>query len=154
MNELMMLKASPFDCFANAILDPRFNKWFTVFITIVVVMMIFDILTGYLKAFVTKEVSSKIGSKGLAKKIANVTAFLFGAFVDICAIVFSGSFLNILRIDCSFMCVIGGYITCNECISIVENLSKISPNMFPKWVTKFFKEVKSNIDNLGEKPKK
>lgn len=148
---MILLRASnPFECFVDAVSDANFQKWFAVFISILMVCMLMDLGTGYMKAVVTKELSSKIGNKGLIKKIANMVAFLFGALIDICAIVFRGSFVNIFTIDCSFMCIIGGYIVANECISIIENLSKISPNIMPSWIKKFFKEVKNNIDDIGE----
>lgn len=150
---IMMLKTSPFDTVANAIMSSTFQKWFAVFLSLIMILMVFDLITGYMKAFVTKELSSKVGSKGLMKKLANLIAFLFGALIDICAIVFDGTFVNILTVNVSFMCIIGGYIAANECISVIENLSKVSPNLFPKWVKKFFKEVKDNIDNVGDSNK-
>jgi len=80
------------------------------------IFMILDYFTGVLKGFITKQASSKIGAKGIAKKLM------------ILIIVIQASILQNLISD-SFPLrdmVIMFYI-CNEGISLLENLSQFIP---------------------------
>ena len=97
--------------------------------------MILDYITGCLVAIVKKELSSKIGFKGIAKKVL------------IMALVAVGHILDTHILGGSAFCrsaVIGFYIA-NEGISILENAGELGIPL-PKKLIAVLKQLKSKDD--------
>ena len=94
-----------------------FGAWDTILWALVVVM-VFDYVTGIIKAVYTKTMSSKAGFKGLLKKVS--TLIIVG-LANVIQVVTGGN-VPLREV------VIVFYIA-NEGISILENLSEILPNM-------------------------
>lgn len=113
------------------------------------VMLIFiaiDYITGVLKGIYKKEVSSKVGTKGLIKKVSYILAIIIGASLD--KIILEHSLktpLSIFNIPLSFRDIIAFSIVGNEGISIAENLAEINI-LVPSSVKKFLKQLKQNED--------
>jgi len=91
-----------------------------------------DYITGLMAAkYRGKSWDSKVGVKGIFKKIGMWFLVLVGFMMDI-LISYSVSQLGIeLPINCLVACVVAIWIVCNEFISILENLSDMHVNLPP-----------------------
>ena len=78
-----------------------------------IVAIILDYLSGVIKAYVTKELSSKIGFKGLVKKVGVLVIVMLSVLVD--QITGSTGAIRTLVIY---------YFVANEGLSILENLAQ------------------------------
>lgn len=117
-------------------IDLRFKYLITV--------IILDIITGLIKAFIKKEINSSISFKGILKK--------FSYFVILSISVILGNILginNILRDIVIYSLIL------NEIISILENITEVGIKM-PKVLMTSLKVFSSQIEeenNLLEKEK-
>lgn len=104
-----------------------------------ITFMILDYITGCLVAIVQKELSSKVGFKGIAKKVI------------ILALVAVGHILDIHVLSGGAVCrsaVIGFYLA-NEGISILENAGELGIPL-PKKLIAVLKQLKSKDDEESE----
>lgn len=111
--------------------------------------IVFDIITGLIRAKITGEpINSKTGTIGFWKKLALLLGMFFGIFLD----VFIPIMLNMVTITIPFKLpigtIIGCYITLNESISILENLNK-SGVILPKWIKTMLKGTKETINEVN-----
>lgn len=97
--------------------------------------MILDYITGCFVAIVKKELSSKIGFKGIAKKVLIMALVAVGHILDT-HILGGGAFCR--------SAVIGFYIA-NEGISILENAGELGIPL-PKKLIAVLKQLKSKDD--------
>ena len=100
-----------------------------------ITFMILDYITGCLVAIVQKELSSKVGFKGIAKKVI------------ILALVAVGHILDVHVLGGGVVCrsaVIGFYIA-NESISILENAGELGIPL-PKKLIAVLKQLKEKDD--------
>lgn len=104
--------------------------------------MILDYITGCLVAIVKKELSSKIGFKGIAKKVLIMALVAVGHILDT-HILGGGAFCR--------SAVIGFYIA-NEGISILENAGELGIPL-PKKLIAVLKQLKSKDDEESEDDK-
>lgn len=94
-----------------------FGGWL-MFIGVVLALVVLDYITGMLAAKVTGTLSSKVGYKGIPKKLLIITMVVAAAFLDIAIRVYVNPSLAVcLGIACSFYAV-------NEGLSILENLGR------------------------------
>lgn len=113
---------------------------------IMVIFIVVDYASGYLKGIYKKEISSKIGYRGLVKKSSYMLAVIIGASLD--RLIYTSSFnipITIFNIPVSFRDLIILSIIGNEGISIVENLGEMNI-LIPEPIKKFFKQLKQNND--------
>lgn len=113
---------------------------------VMLIFIVIDYITGVLKGIYKKEVSSKVGTKGLIKKVSYILAIIIGASLD--KIILEHSLkmpLSIFNIPLSFRDIIAFSIVGNEGISIVENLAEMNI-LIPNSVKKFLKQLKQNDD--------
>lgn len=103
--------------------------------------MILDYITGCLVAIVKKELSSKIGFKGIAKKVLIMALVAVGHILD--THILGGAFCR--------SAVIGFYIA-NEGISILENAGELGIPL-PKKLIAVLKQLKSKDDEESEDDK-
>ena len=94
-----------------------------VIIVITCCFMFMDIITGFIQAVVNKCVDSQVMKTGLFHKCGFLLAIALGCLCE----------YSMLYIDLGFNApiqdVVCGYIIVMELISILENLSKISPEL-------------------------
>ena len=126
-------------------------KQYYMIVIFVMLVVVFDWITGLIKARVTGErVNSKKATVGFWKKVALFVALFFGFFLDY----FIPYMINNVGIEMPvtalFGMIFGCYIVINECISIAENLYMINPAILPKWVTKMLSAAKEQIDRKGD----
>ncbi len=100
--------------FLGSIFEFLFNKSGGLFI-VLVVAVILDFITGICLAVYQKKLSSKIGYKGISKKIAIFVLVAVSNVIDTYLMDSSG-FL-------STVCAV--FYISNECISIIENSAKM-----------------------------
>ena len=103
---------------------------------IFILAIILDIITGYIKAVVVKDLDSKVGLKGILKHL---------------------SVIGLVFLVCPYLWLMGYggiavfliySITITYTISIVENYDVIAPNTLPKSIGQFFRRTKENIDKM------
>ena len=103
---------------------------------IFILAVILDIISGYIKAGVSKDLDSKVGLKGILKHL---------------------SVIGLVFLVCPYLWLMGYggiavfliySITITYTISIVENYDVIAPNTLPKSIGQFFRRTKENIDKM------
>ena len=103
---------------------------------IFILAVILDIISGYIKAGVTKDLDSKVGLKGILKHLSVV-----GLVFLVCP------YLWLMGYEGIAVFLIYS-ITITYAISIVENYDVIAPNTLPKSIGQFFRRTKDDIDKM------
>lgn len=98
-------------------------------------LIVLDYATGILCAILEKRLSSEVGFKGILKKVLMLVVVSISYTIDLHLLSDSG----VLRSS-----VIGFYLV-NECISILENISKVGVPL-PKKLKDVLKQLKSKGD--------
>lgn len=111
-----------------------FGGWDLAMLTLITFIVI-DYLTGLLKAFVTKEISSAIGYKGIAKKGGIFVVLIISVALD--RLLNTGNWV-FRTLTCFF------YIA-NEGISIIENLAAIGVPI-PYKIIEVLAQIKDSSD--------
>ena len=124
-----------------------FFEQYGILIALVAIAIVFDFITGLLKAKVSEnEVwSSSKCRAGFFKKIALLVALFFGFFLD-WFIPYTLTYVNItLPFAMPFSMVIAFYIVLNESISVCENLYAVNPEIMPQWIVNLLTNVKGKL---------
>lgn len=132
-----------------------FSKQYGVLIALVAVAIVFDLVTGLIKAKVDKNdvFSSSKCAEGLFKKLALLVGMFFGFFLD-WFIPYVLLYVNVeIPFAMPFSMIICFYIVLNESISVCENLYATNPEIMPKWIVRFLTNAKDKLlnDSDGEK---
>ena len=90
---------------------------------ITIAFISFDVLTGWLKAYMTATINSSVMRTGLLRKIGEILAELFGYMCQ-----YSLPLMG-LEIKAPFAGAIATYIVLMETASIIENICAMNPNM-------------------------
>jgi toxin secretion/phage lysis holin len=91
-------------------------------ITVLIIMMIFDYVSGMASAWVTKELSSRIGAMGIVKKVCYLLVVAVGMVVDYIIQAVSTPLGLELAGYSIFGLLVIVWLTLNELISILENM--------------------------------
>ncbi len=110
----------------------------SVYFQILLIIIAFDILTGYLKAFKLKKYNSTIGINGLLRHFVVV---LVMATIGVYA-----RALNQLNISIG-ICM---FFIANYALSLVENWGELGLPL-PSWVKVYFEKMKDDTDKLIKK---
>lgn len=86
---------------------------FDIAIQAVIIAVILDYITGVVKAFVTKELSSTIGFKGIVKKVSILFVIMVAVLID-----------RVTGESGAIRTLVIYYFVANESLSIIENLGK------------------------------
>lgn len=103
------------------------NQWY--YILIPVVIMGFDMLTGFLNAWIKKEVMSSKLRSGITKKFGEMVMIIIALF-----------FYYTIGLPIEIVTCITIYIVVMELISIIENLNKLGVRV-PNWIKKRLNDV-------------
>lgn len=103
---------------------------------IFILAVILDIITGYIKAGVTKDLDSQVGLKGILKHLS-VVGLVFLVCPYLWLMGYGGIAVFLIY-----------SITITYAISIVENYDVIAPNTLPKSIGQFFRRTKEDIDKM------
>ena len=115
--------------------------------------MVLDYLTGMTKAYIFSQLSSRIGVKGILKKLCYMVMVAVGAAVDYLlrgAVIGAGITLDVKLF---FGMLVTVWLTINELISVMENLAAIGVPGFPR-LSKLLERLKNTVskgDNADEK---
>jgi toxin secretion/phage lysis holin len=118
-------------------------------LAVLMVAMAVDYISGMTKAWVTGELSSRVGVLGIIKKVGYLTVICVAAIVD--WLLMSGLHKVGISVGMDFcfgvMCTI--WFIINECISILENLAVIGVPL-PRFLTAMIKRLAAVVDEKGE----
>jgi len=111
-----------------------------VIIIIVLLFILFDILTGLIKAIYKEGLNSTYLRQGLFHKLSEILA-LIGSY----GIEFAIQYIE-LGIDIPVLKCVSGYIALMELISIIENLCEINPRL-SKLFSPYLEKMKGMNDD-------
>ena len=94
--------------------------------------IVFDLLTGIIKAFKNKEYTSSIMREGLFHKCASILCIVLGLMVD-----YAQTFID-LGLTVPVAAAICSYIILMEIGSIIENVCEINPEIMPEKLKSYF----------------
>lgn len=114
-------------------------------IIVLMVMMIIDYLSGMSAAWVHGDLSSKVGAKGIVKKVGYMALIVVAMGVDY--LIYSGIAAANITVNYNmwFGLLVAVWLIINEMISILENLSKLGVPI-PDFLTKIIKRLKNSAE--------
>lgn len=122
-----------------------------IFIPLVVLaaVMIIDYMSGMLKAWGNDELSSKVGLKGIIKKLCYLMLVCVAGVVD--WLIFSGLKQVGISLDFGFCfgLIVVIWLIINELISILENLEALHVPM-PTFLVNIIKHLKQSVETKGD----
>lgn len=102
------------------------------------VFIIIDYITGILRAIYTKELSSKIGAKGIIKKVGYIFIVILAALLD-----------KLLNSTGNIRNIVIYMFIANEGISILENWTSMGIKI-PKILKDKFNDINKDIDDKNK----
>ena len=104
--------------------------------------IVFDVITGFIKALAQKAVDSTALRKGLFHKLSEIVAINFAFLCEYA--------VNYLELGIHLPMVIGvcSYLVLMETISILENLIELNPRL-GKFFAKYLKKLKEGTEKYG-----
>ena len=102
------------------------------------VFIIIDYITGLLRAIYTKELSSKIGAKGIIKKVGYIFIVILAALLD-----------KLLNSTGNIRNIVIYMFIANEGISILENWTSMGIKI-PKILKDKFNNINKDIDDKNK----
>ena len=119
---------------------------------VLLVMMILDYATGMTAAWMRGELSSKVGAKGIMKKVGYMALIVVAAGVDY--LIWVG--VAAVQVDVGykmwFGLLVAVWLIINEMISILENLSRMDVPL-PDFLVKAIEKAKNSIDTKKKEDK-
>ena len=114
-------------------------------IIVLMVMMIIDYLSGMSAAWVHGDLSSKVGAKGIVKKVGYMALIVVAMGVDY--LIYSGFAAANIEVGYNmwFGLLVAVWLIINEMISILENLSKLGVPI-PDFLTKIIQRLKNSAE--------
>lgn len=107
---------------------------------VTLVFILFDILTGFLKAAANHNIDSTALRRGLLHKLSEVVAIVFAFLCE-----YAVKYIH-LGVEIPLVIAVCGYIIIMEIISVLENIVEVNPELgkfFSKYLSKL-KEVQEN----------
>jgi toxin secretion/phage lysis holin len=122
-------------------------------LVVLIAVMVIDYMSGMLKAWGNEELSSKVGLKGIVKKLCYLMLVCVAGVVD--WLIYSG--LRQVGITLNFGFCFGLIVTIwliiNELISILENLEALHVPM-PGFLSKIIKHLQTAVEVRAESDEK
>lgn len=114
-------------------------------IIVLMVMMIIDYLSGMSAAWVHGDLSSRVGAKGIVKKVGYMALIVVAMGVDY--LIYSGIAAANITVNYNmwFGLLVAVWLIINEMISILENLSKLGVPI-PDFLTKIIQRLKNSAE--------
>lgn len=103
---------------------------FDVALTCLLIAIILDYVSGFIKAYVTKQLSSKIGAMGIVKKVGVLLIVMLAVLID-----------RVTGETGAIRTLVIYYFVANEGLSIVENLGQAGVPI-PQSIKKALKALK------------
>ena len=114
-------------------------------IIVLMAMMIIDYLSGMAVAWSQNNLSSKIGAKGILKKVGYMALIVVAMGVDY--LIYSGIAVANIEVGYNmwFGLLVAVWLIINEMISILENIWKLGVPI-PEFLTKIIKRLKNSAE--------
>ena len=122
-----------------------YGGWSAV-LTLLVILMIVDMFTGFSLAVVNKEVNSKKMKIGIVCKFLTFVIILVGYYIDLVLIDSLGSLPNMWGITISIKLFMSVYFCFEELISVIENSANLGIPV-PKWLRNILTQVSSEVNS-------
>lgn len=90
---------------------------------VALIFIVFDVVTGWLKAVITATANSSVMRTGLMRKVGELLAVIFGYLCQFCLPIIG------VQVDVPFAGAIATYIVFMETASVIENICTINPNL-------------------------
>jgi toxin secretion/phage lysis holin len=122
-------------------------------IAILIFFMVIDYLTGMAAAWHSKELSSRIGILGIAKKVGYLAVVVVGMGVDYIISLAGGLFGYDLSKVFAVALIVVVWLILNEFISIIENLDEIGvpvPHFLCAIIAKLKKKTEEKTEDKPE----
>lgn len=118
-------------------------------VIVMIIMMIIDYATGMCAAWMHGELSSKVGAKGIAKKVGYMGLIVVAMGLDY--LLASGfAAVHITPVcDMWFALMVAVWLIINEMISILENLRKMEVPL-PGFLVKALERLKATVIDESE----
>lgn len=127
-----------------------YTKVILIPLSLLIITMLIDYISGMSKAYINGEWSSRVGFKGIVKKLGYIGVVIVAAVMD--WVIYSG--LKGVGISIGMSYYLGLIVTIwlliNECISILENLGSIGVPL-PGFLIKGIKKLQKGIEDKGDK---
>lgn len=122
-------------------------------IIVLMVMMIIDYLSGMSVAWSEGTLSSKVGAKGIVKKVGYMALIVVAMGVDY--LIYSGIAAANIEVGYNmwFGLLVAVWLIINEMISILENLSKVGVPV-PKFLITVIEKLKISAEKRTEREEK
>ena len=122
-------------------------------LAVLAAVMIADHVSGLLKAWTQSELSSRVGLRGIVKKLSSLMLVCAAGVVD--WLVWSGLRQVGITLDFGFCfgLIVTVWLIINELISILENLEALDVPM-PKFLKNVVKHLKAAVEVRGESEEK
>ena len=122
-------------------------------IIVLMVMMIIDYLSGMSAAWSEGTLSSKVGAKGIVKKVGYMALIVVAMGVDY--LIYSGIAAADINVGYNmwFGLLVAAWLIINEMISILENLSKVGVPV-PKFLITIIEKLKISTEKRTEREEK
>lgn len=114
-------------------------------LAIMLIAMAIDYITGLIKAYVLKELSSKKGLSGIFKKFAYILVVVVGIIADYLCKLFIAEFDINFTFTIPIALLLAIWLTINELISILENLNAINIPI-PKFLQTLISKLKNTVE--------
>lgn len=114
-------------------------------LVVLIAVMVIDYMSGMLKAWGNEELSSKVGLRGIVKKLCYLMLVCVAGVVD--WLIYSGLRQVGITLDFGFCfgLIVTIWLIINECISILENLDALHVPM-PKFLKNIVKHLKNAVE--------
>lgn len=148
------MNENAFKTFAAALIAAVASYFNVVGMPIIVLLafMVTDYITGMTAAYMKGELSSKVGFRGILKKLCYMFAVAAGIGIDyICSSALDGAGFpgNV----CFFGLLVTIWLILNEILSVLENLDKIGVPV-PGFIKAVTGRLKQNVEKRAERDEK
>lgn len=113
------------------------------------IAMVLDYISGVIAASNKKELSSKKGIVGILKKVGYCITVGVALITDKLIVVVGSQFVDEMPVICIFGMLTIVWLTLNELLSILENLSKIGVPL-PNFLSRIIKILKDSVEKKGD----
>lgn len=102
--------------------------------------IMFDVLTGFLKAWTKHNIDSSALRRGLMHKLSEIISIVFAFLCE-----YAVNYISI-GIKIPFVIAVCTYIVIMEIISIIENICEANPDMM-KFFQKYLSKLKEGVED-------
>ncbi len=118
-------------------------------VAVLAAVMVLDYITGLVRAWIERKISSRVGIIGVIKKVGYLCVVAVAIVVDWTIQTAAATVGHELNGFFMFGLLVTFWLVLNECISILENTSAIGVPM-PAFLVKICEKLKQTADKKGE----